>query len=230
MSFQMIAAGLAILLMGIVGYLLLIPGEKTSRARVKREKPAKDEAPEKDWQAASLKLEKHIQELRKELEQSQKQERDLDREVALQKEKYAKLQDKLAQERDWQKREENDADKKIKEIQSLKAEIKKYEGELEAIQGQRLRLEREKREIKDALDGVTEERRKLDLELTKFKAENETFRKDLREYREQNAKLSEKKDAEIWVAKTDYEKLEVELRNKDKDLARLREQLKKEML
>ena len=56
------------------------------------------------------------------------------------------------------------------------------------------------------------------------------MRKELREVKMQNMRLSEKKDAESWVPKEDFEKLVAELRHKEKDLARLKEHVKKEVL
>ena len=231
LSFQIIAAGIAILVVGVLGVLLLIPTEKTKRNRLRKEDKAKlDALPVKDWQAVSLKLERHIQALRTDIEEYQKKERILDREVTVQKEKYNKLQEKLAQERDWQKKEEDDLDKKAKEILALKNDLRKLEHDLGTMHSDRLRFERELREAKSDNESVNSVRRDLELQTAKLAAENESLRKELKEMKWENARLAEKKDTQSWIPKQDFEKLEADLRNKEKDLAHLREQIKKEVL
>ena len=229
-SFQVMAAGAVVIIAGMIGLLLLAPVDKMKRHRL--QPAAKDKvpsAPEKDWQAVSLKLERHIQALRKEVEDYQKKERFLERDLTVQKEKYVKLQEKLEQERDWQKREEQGTEKRTQEILALKTEARRLEHDLSAMHSDRLRLERELRESKSEQDAINTQRRDLELEIAKVNVENEHLRKELKELKWENARLAEKKDAQSWIPKQDFEQLQATLRNAEKDLARLKEQLKKEV-
>ncbi|MCB9756816.1 MAG: hypothetical protein H6753_00150 [Candidatus Omnitrophica bacterium] len=229
-SFQVMAAGAVVIIAGIIGLLLLVPTDKVKRHRLPRD--AKDKvssAPEKDWQAVSLKLERHIQALRKEIQEYQKKTSLLDRDLTVYKEKYVKLQEKLAQERDWQKKEEQGLEKRTQEILALKNEARRLEHDLSVMHSDRLRLERQLRESKSEQDTINMQRRDLELEIAKANAENERLRKEVKELKWDNVRLAEKKDAQSWIPKEDFEKLEVTFRQTEKELARLKEQLKKEV-
>lgn len=230
-SFQVMVAGAVVIIAGMIGLLLLAPVDKMKRHRLQRE--AKDKAhiaPEKDWQAVSLKLERHIQALRKELEEHQKKVRILDRDLTVGKEKYVKLQEKLAQERDWQKKEEQGLEKRTQEMMALKNEVHRLEHDLSVMHSDRLRLERELRESKSQQDALAAMGRDLQLQVAKVNAENESLRKELKELKWENMRLAEKKDAQSWIPKEDFEKLATTLQQAEKELARLKEQLKKDVL
>ncbi len=231
LSLQIIAAGGAVLISGMIGILLLMPSEKTKRqssAKVSRLKP--DEPAVKDWEAVSLKLERVVQALRKEIEEYQRKEKTLERDLTVQKEKYNKLQEKLAQERDWQKKEEDDIEKKAKEILALKNDVRRIEHDLSVTHAQRLKFERDFREAKSEGESITVVRRNLELQVQKLEAETDNQRKQIKELKWENSQLSQKKDAESWVPKEDFQKLEAEIRNKERDIARLKEQIKREVL
>ncbi len=231
LSFQIIAAGIAVFLLGVLGILLIVPTKKTRRERSSGEQKMKSQMPpQKDWQSVSLKLERHIQALRKEIDESQRKEKNLERDLSVQSQKYSKLQEKLLQERDWQKKESDDIEKKAQEILTLKNDLRKMEHDLGVMHSDRLRFERELRESKSENDSIVQVRRNLELHVQKIEAENEVLRKTVKELRWETERLSEKKDAESWVPKEDFEKLQDNLRNKEKDLVRLREQFKREVL
>lgn len=228
LSFQIIAAGIAVFLLGVLGILLIVPTKKTRRQRFSGEQKIKSQQPpQKDWQAVSLKLERHIQALRKEIDEFQRKEKDLQRDLSVQSQKYSKLQEKLLQERDWQKKESDDIEKKAQEILALKNDLRKMEHDLGVMHSDRLRFERQLRESKDENTSIAQVRRNLELHVQKIEAENEVLRKTVKELRWETERLSQKKDAESWVPKEDFEKLQADLRNKEKDLARLREQFNK---
>lgn len=226
LSFQIIAAGVAVLLLGVLGVLLVLPTEETKRPRPQKQPPAPGQEQSKDWQAVSLKLERHIQALRKEIVEYQKTKTALEKDLAIQTQKYNKLHEKLAQERDWQKKEEDDIQKKTNEILSLKNDVRKIEHDLNTAHSDRLRFERELRESKLEKDSLAQVRRNLELHVQKIEAENDVLRKQVKELRWETERLSEKKDAESWVPKEDFQKLVEDLRDKEKELARVREQLR----
>lgn len=230
-SFQVMAAGAVIIIAGIIGIVLLAPVDKMKRHRLARD--SKDKAPiapDKDWQAVSLKLDRHIQALRQEIQEYQKKARLLERDLTVGKEKYVKLQEKLAQERDWQKKEEQGLEKRAQETLALKTEARRLEHDLSVMHSDRLRLERELRESKSEQDAIHAVRRDLEMQVAKVNVENDSLRKELKELKWENMRLAEKKDAQSWIPKQDFEKLAETLQQTEKDLARLKEQLKKEVL
>jgi chromosome segregation ATPase len=233
LSFQMIAAGVAVIVFSVIGILLLMPAEKARQARRRKDEQIKAD-PAKDWEANSLHLERHIQALRRDIETYQKTERTLTRDLEVQKEKYHKLQEKLTQERDWKKREDDELEKKTREIATLKTSLRTTEDDLNATHSERLRFERELREVKGELESVIAARRNFELQVQKLEAETESQRKQIKDLKWESSqlsnKLADKKEAESWVPKDEFEKLQVELRHKDKELARLKEQFKKELL
>ncbi len=184
----------------------------------------------KDWKEVSLKLERHIYNLRQEIEHLQKGARALEKELKIEKDKYAKLQEKLSQERGWQKKEEEDIERKTKEWLQQKEDLKTAEGNLEQEHRDRLRLERELEEIKTEALQANEGKRTLEIQIAKLNAQIEYYRKEMLQLREINAKLSQREEETTFIAKSEYAKLEQQLKQKDKELEALRNQLKKEIL
>jgi len=232
LSFQMIAAGVAVLVFAVIGILLLVPPDKSKQRRLREEKEKDD--PAKNWEETSLRLERHIQAMRREIETHQKTERTLTRDLDVQKEKYTKLQDKLSQERDWQKREEGDLEKKTKEITTLKTNLRTVEDNLNATHSERLKFEREAKEAKSELESVAQARRNFELKVQTLEAEVDNLRKQVKDLKweisQLTGKLVDKKEAESWVPKEEFEKLQKELRKKEDDIERFREQIKREVL
>jgi chromosome segregation ATPase len=229
-SFYIIAIGAIIVICGLLALLLLLPTERVYRKMPKKTVPKAEESQGKDWQEVSLRLERHIQGLRKEVQDGRRREKELEREMSVQKEKHAKLQEKLSQERGWQEKEQGSAEKRSREVLTLKAEIKNLEESVEKEHIETLRMAREILEFKDSLAAATDVRRSLEVQIAKLKTDSENDRKELRDLREANAKLSRKQDEDIWVAKAEYIKIETELKNKERELAKLREQLRRETL
>ncbi len=208
-----------ILVFILLAILFFIPsGKKKSEAKKQRLQP--EEA--KDWQAVSLKLEKHIHSLHQKMDEADRQKKTLERELSIQKEKYAKLQEKLTQERGWQEKEQNDLDKKNKEILKIKDEFKQQEEDLEKEHRQRLEYERQIKTLKDEYALIEDAKRSLEKEISIHKGQAEVAYKEIKELRAANQKLSQKQDDVEWIAKTEYIKLEKRLEAAIKEVERLR--------
>ncbi len=210
---------------GLLAMLFFIPTEQR-RARNRQGESGRrtaDDAPQKDWQATALRLEKHIQDLRRQIDELQKSNKHWERETFIQSEKYKKLQEKMAQERNWQQKEAADFAKTSQQMKKLKEDRLSLEQSLGEEHGMRLRLERELRENKDEVSRLQELERQLNNQLEQLKAQAAVFRKDTAELRAVNAELSSqlaKKESDVqWVAKTEYDRLAQELKNKEVELA-----------
>lgn len=219
-------AVVAIVLMILIAVIFLVPGEQRARRRRKK----KEEEEQKDWQGACLKLERHIYALRRDIEEGQRREKILDRDLNIQKEKYARLEDKIVQERSWQQKETTDAEKKGQELFHLKSDITKLENSLAQEHGVRLRLEKSLKESQESAIQANNSKLDLEAQIARLKALDEKYRKEMSDLRAQNNLLSKKHDESTWVAKSEYQKLEKQLQIKDKELERLKEQLRREML
>lgn len=218
-------AVIAIILVIILGVLFMIPTEGgRSRRRIRKEPP------EKDWQDVSLKLERHIHALRRELEKLQVREKVLEQDVIVQKEKNEKLQDKLTQERGWKSKEKTDIEKKTEELNRYRQDLKTAEASLAQEHGVRLRLEKEIRETQALMVSANEAKVALEAEIARLKAQIDNHRKEISDLREKNNVLEKKHDETTWIAKSEYLKVEKSLREKENELERLKHQLRREVL
>ena len=208
----------------LLGFLFLMPSGKTGRRRKKRSNEGEQE---KDWQAVALKLERHINALRNQIDGMQKKGKILERELIIQKDKYEKVQEKLSQERKWQKKEKGDVEKKTNELIKLKKNFQEAEQNLAQEHGERLRLQKEVKETAGVVTDLSEAKGSLESEIMKLKAKNDSYRQEINELKVLNARISKKHDEATWVAKSQYDKVEQELRTKDKEIEKLKKLLTK---
>ena len=219
-------AMIAIVLVAVMGVLFLIPTEHSKR---RRRKSRRADPEHKDWKGLSLKLEKHIYALRRDVEQRIKQELILEKELTLQKEKYGKLQDKLSQERKWQTKDKSEKEKKTGEILRLTKDLKEAETHLTKEHGERLRLERELKEAEEKTAQAKDQRLAAESELAKKKARCEELRKEIKDLREVNSKLSKKSDEASFVAKSEFIRIEKKLKEVQKELEIFKQKVRREM-
>jgi len=212
----------------LLGVLFLLPSERGPRRQAFYKDKAAVPADTKDWKAACLKLEKHIHTLRGEIEHAKVVEKNLQRDVLIQKEKIKKLQEKISQERGWQEREDADQERKGQEVVRLKETLKRVETEAQNEHGELLRLEREMKETRDSLSSINEVKRSLESQVLKLQAQNEATKKELADVRAQNAVLHKQHEETTWIAKPEYLKLEQQLRQVREELERLRNPPKRE--
>jgi len=231
MSFDMFAVVGVALVVLLIAVLALTPHGKGASRKNKKDAGLKAPEPEqKDWYAASKKLEHHVLSLRKQVQAAERKCKSLERELLIQTEKYKKLQEKLSLERTWQKKETDEIEKKSNDLIKLKQDFARVEGELEQGHAEKLRLERELKSAEETVNTFKEEKHTLEVELAKARAQNDQSRKEMAELREANAKLAKQHDDRTWIAKSEYVKLEEQLKAKDVELEKLKERLRKEML
>jgi len=221
-------------LLGVVFIIILLivlfftPTDKAkSRGkRLRRDRPGEQG---KDWRAASLRLEKHVYALRREIENGRNQCRHLERDLLVQKEKVKLSQNKLSQERDWQKKDRVDQEKKGQGILDLKKELKRAEQNVVKEHGQCLKLERELKDTQAEFSKVQEGQRALEIQLARLRAEHEQKDQKMRELQAENKRLNKKHDEATFVAKTDYEKLEKQLKDTEREFADFKRRIQREM-
>jgi len=203
----------------------------TETRKAKRKKNLEAEVkPQKDWQEAALRLEKHILSLRQEIMQYKVEVKRKEKELVDAKTEIKRLIEKIQQERGWLNKEQQDVEKTHRETQDLKNELAKSEESLEKEHTQRLNLEFELKESKASITALNELRLKLESEIAQRKGQQETLLKENRAVKEENAKLSQKHAETDWIAKTEYDKLEKILKQKEIELEKLKRDLQREIL
>ena len=217
-----IVAVLFLLFVFGLSFLISAGGKKQKKHR--HPKPIKTRE-QKDWQEVSLRLEKHINSLRKENLGWQKKIKVLEKELEIYKEKNADLKEKNQRERSWQKKETVGLEKKSKRIKQLEIEIKNIERVLESEHSELIFLRRESAEFKETAEREAEQIKSLDLEVDKAKAQSEAYRKDILDLRGENKKLSQKHEDVQWIAKSVHMKVKEELRQKSQECEHLRKEL-----
>ena len=190
------------------------------RKKRRRPKPMKDRE-QKDWKQISLRLEKHIQELRRENINWQKRVKVLEKQEEIYKGRNAGLQEKLERERVWQKKEEEDLGKKNKRLNQFKDEVKRLEQKLEHEYSELILVRRANDELKETAENQDRQIKYLQAESQKAKAQTDSYRKEMLGLRAENAKLSQKHEDTQWIAKSVHLKVKEELRQVRKDLQRL---------
>ena len=209
-----------VLILILLGVLFYWPIEKKD---AKKKKISKEEEPkQKDWQQTAQRLEKHIHALRGELEIPQHKEKAGEKQILIEKAKNKKLEEKVAQERGWHETEQKEMDKRIKEMGDLKEEFMKLQGIFTAEHAVNLRQERELKDLKRERDSLNDQRRALEAENAQAKAELGNYKKDLSQFKRENMELMKKKEDTVWIAKSDYEKLQQLVNEKDKELQRMK--------
>lgn len=222
-----VVAGISLIFI-LLGILFLIPTEKTAYRHIYKRSAVPVPEESKDWQAVSLKLEKHVLELRRQIDAQQKREKHLQRELAVEHDKYVKLQEKLSQERDWQKKEKDGVDRRNTEIIQLQKDRQEIEQNLEKEHSRRLMLEREMREAKDSMTAANDLKNSLEVQIAKLQAHVDKFRAEINELKQENLKLSKKHDETTFVAKSEYERVEKLLKDTQKEFAEFKAKINRE--
>ncbi|OGX30407.1 MAG: hypothetical protein A2787_08035 [Omnitrophica WOR_2 bacterium RIFCSPHIGHO2_01_FULL_48_9] len=210
--------GLVLIFICLVVLFLLPNSGKDQKKRKAKEQEAVEQ---KDWEAAAHKLEWHIYSLRNDAAEFQKKEKHWEKELTAAREENKKLKDKLELEGSWHKKEQHEIDKRAKEISHLKEEIKKAEHNLGQEHSQRLRFEREFRETKQAFEAADSQRKAVELEVLGLKSQLKNLKEELTTLKRDNAELKKQKEDTTFVAKSDYDALEKQLKVKDKEFDRV---------
>jgi len=205
----------------LLGVLLLIPSEKRLRKK-KRNSAKKGSDSAKDWKDAALKLERHIHALRQEISVLQKRDQASERKSLVQEHKYEKLKQKIAHQKGWKEKEGVDLEKKTNEVIQLRTDLKQTEHHLQSEHGQRLKLERAVKSLEGEVEQLTERNQSQDQELDKSRIQNDEYRKQVNELKAETAHLKKEKVDTTFVARSDFEKVERELKVSLRELERLR--------
>ncbi len=215
-----IGIGILFILVLLVG-LFFMPTEKKVEKKKKKEK-TEPEADTKDWQQTVTKLQHHVQSLHKQIEDLDRSVKSKDKQLIIEIAKAKKLQEKITQERSWHEKEKSEVDRKGGEFKKLQDELAKSQDHFSKEHALTLRLEQELKELRLVMDSTNSQRRAAEAESAQLKAQVESYRKDTAQLRRENTELSKKKEDASWIAKSEYERVEKLLREKEKEFERIK--------
>jgi len=85
-----------------------------------------------------------------------------------------------------------------------------------------IRLEHERKESKQQLDSLNEQRRSIEAEKGQMAAKIENNRNEIVQLKKENAVLSKKEEDVNWITKSEYERVAKLLKEKEKELDRIK--------
>lgn len=116
--------------------------------------------------------------------------------------------------------EQSDMEKRNQEVIRLRDDLHNAEQQLTQEHAERLRLQREQKELSGTLAAAQAQIKGLETQGIKYKAQLDAYRSEILGLRSENQQLSQKHNEETWVAKSEYSKLK-------KDYEVLEHELKK---
>ena len=207
----------------ILGILFIVPANSKKSRR--KEKKALEPEEEKQWESVVDHLEKHIVTLRHQIAEQEKKQKIFEKDLAVEKAKNRHLQEKLAQEKGWREKEHTGIEKSQQDINQTKNDLLKAQREFGEEHSLRLRLDRQVAELKWDMDSLNNEKRALTAQVMSLEANLEHYKKELAELKKSHAKLTKETSEVSWVAKAEFDKLEILYKGKEKELERLKREM-----
>lgn len=204
----------------LLAVVFLIPGEQ-KRKKKKRKTQEQPVVEEKDWEQKVSRLEKHNHSLREQILDFQKGEKVFEKQLMVERVKVKKFREKLAQERLWHEKEQDSIDKKGKDFQELKVELIDIQESYSKAHSANLRFEHQVKELQDQVDSLNGRRRVVEEENTQLTAKVKNDQRDIAYLKKENIQLEKKKEDVNWIAKTEYQRVEKLLKEKEKELVRV---------
>ncbi len=212
----------------IVFTIFFPPEESRRRKRRKLEAPQETlSKEEKGWQEAAFRLKEHVIKHKQEILALKEEEKQLREKIKDEEQKTQKFEEKLKREKQWLAEQESSLDRRTKEMRHVKIDLTKAQTDREHEYSLRLAAERDKKEIQVALEKLTKERNDLVLKVTNLEFILRTQKEELADLRKTNASLQKKKEEDQWVAKSEFDKLEMQLKQKEKEIQKLHDDLKR---
>ncbi len=194
-------------------------------SKKKKQRPSCEPVVEKDWKGTCERLEKKIAHLENEMRLLQNALRDKDKQISLlQQEKEA--QERLVQqEKRWREKESVDGKKEKEREKELLADLNQTRESWQTQQALRIKFEQEARDLRTQKDALAIELQRVVNALEAKTKETNLLLKEIKDLKSQNAKLAHKKEADQWVAKADFIRLEKILKRERRELVLFKTQV-----
>jgi hypothetical protein len=198
--------GIALAVLGFVAYLInRMPDAPAKKKKEKRPPPPE---PVKDWQGITERLEKKAQAIEAKLKAAEAVIRDKDKEINEHKAAIGGLERQFQQEQLWRKKEEDAVEKEKKREKMLETELDKTRDTLNSESTQKIKLEYEVRELRTLKESITADVRRLTSQNMDLDRKLKAVTDEDRELKRENAQLKVKKEADQWIAKDDFIRVE----------------------
>ena len=215
-----------VLVLILLGIIFLIPGEKKGK-KMKKKLQGELVQQKEDLEQKVLRFEKHVRSLHGRILTLQKNEKANEKVLMVERVKVKKFQEKLSQEREWHRKEQNAVEKREKESHQLRTELRKIQEAFSEEHTRSIRLERELKDFKQQNESLNDRRRTMEGENARLKAKGENDKKEITHLKKENAQLSKKNEDAQWIAKSEYDRVAGLLEKKEKELRRMERELEK---
>jgi chromosome segregation ATPase len=213
-----------ILILVLLVVIFLIPVD-TKKRKDKKKRGVQEDM--KDWKKTALRLEKLVHSLKRQMEGLERKNKALDKRATMEKYINKKLQEKLAKEKDWHKKNESNIDKNAKELQELKQELINVQENSANEHSEKLKLRQDYQDLEAKLSDVNAQRRTAESENIHLHDKNDQYRMEIARLKKENAELLKKKDDTSWVAKSEYLRVQKLLQEKEAEISRIMREIDK---
>lgn len=191
----------------------------------KKQRPSCEPVVEKDWQSISERLEKKVIAIEAETRALQNTLRDKDKQILLLQEEKSAQERLVQQEKRWREKEAFETKKEKEREKEIVSELNQTRESWQTQQALRIKFEQEARELRTQKDALTLEHQRTVNALEAKEKEINLLLKDIKDLKFQNSKLTQKKEADQWVAKADFIRLEKILKRERRELVLFKTQV-----
>ncbi|NTV30085.1 MAG: hypothetical protein HGA80_08410 [Candidatus Omnitrophica bacterium] len=201
-----VIAGIVLAVMlGLVYYVWRMPESPVRKKKPKREPPPE---PAKDWQGITERLEKRLKHLEEQLAESGKIVRQKDKDLAERQSEIADVKQQFQLEQTWRKKEEEAVSKEKRREKLLEDELAQARESVSSEVTGRIKLEYEVKELRTQKESALADVRRLAGQNMELERKVKALSEDNRDLRRENDQLKVKKEANEWVAKDDFIRVE----------------------
>ncbi len=210
-------------------FAIFFPAEEHRRRKYRRIEPSEEPLSKEDkkWQEAAFRLKEYVARYKQEVNDLQREQQRLKDRLREEEQTGQKFEEKLKREKQWLTEQESSLDRRTKEMRQVKMELTKAQTDREHEYSLRLAADREKKDIQADLEKLTKEKNDLLLKVTNLEFTLKTQKEEITELRKITTSLQKKKDEEQWIAKSEFDKLEQQLKQKEKEIQKLHDDWKR---
>ena len=226
-----IAIGVGVLITICLLIIFLVPDEKAIAKKKQEEKNERrrqrreeQKQPTKDWEKVAERYQTQLHHVKNTLGSTEKKVRELEKQLLAEEIKTNKLKEKLSKEKEWIAKKEKDVGNKEHGMAQIKQELQKIQNLYSEEHVINIRHQKEIEELKKDYDLNMEQRRIAESECAQLKAKNDNHRQEIAHLKKDVAELTKKQDAETFVSRAQYDKVEKELKEAKNEIDRISRQ------
>lgn len=168
--------------------------------------------PPKDWQGIAERFERRVKAMEADAQTFQSQLREKDRQAEALNVSLNSVKKQFDQEQAWRVKEEAELKKEKNQERVLQEDLLKTRLSLNSESTEKIKLEHELKDLRKVREELSGTGRGLAARVMELERQQESALKELRQLRDENAHLRQKREDTEWVAKGDYKQLESSLK------------------